>query len=191
MNAHANLIHAAALAGFEAIARSKGYEEHEPERVPVDITDPATGRSITATCNDYRKRDRWTFHPAFPRDSAGESCAPYETPPAPTSAKDTPPATLAKRLRGYFDLFAPLHQKAEDRRDRSNEHHRKTAETVAALIAAGALPPGPHNREPFKLPRLPGGAYSRENRAAPDSVTIHLQGLTTAQAVAIIRALTA
>ena len=48
MNAHANLIQAAALAGLEAAARSKGYEEHEPERVPVDITDPATGRSIAA-----------------------------------------------------------------------------------------------------------------------------------------------
>jgi hypothetical protein len=191
MNAHANLIQAAALAGLKAAVRSKGYEEHEPERIPVDITDPATGRGITATCNDYRKRDRWTFHPSFPRDAKGQDTTPRPAPPTPTSAKDTPPATLAKRLRGYFDQFAPLHQEAEDRRDRSNEHHRKTAETVAALIAAGALPPGPHDREPFKLPRIAGGAYSRENRAAPDSVTIHLQGLTTAQAVAIIRALTA
>lgn len=189
--AHANLIAAATLAGLSAVTRSKGYKEHPPERIPVDITDPATGRAIVAGCNDYRSPNRWRFSPTFPRDSTGQDTTPTTPAPVPTAAQDTPPATLAKRLRKYFDDFAPLHEEAETRRDQWNQHHAKTAESLAALIAAGALPPRPQcaEREPFRLPPLPGGAYARETRLSGDSVTMHLEGLTVSQACAILKAL--
>ena len=185
----ANLIQAATAAGLVATPRRKHYDDHDPEKVPVDIVDPATGRAIVAGCNDYRSPNRWRFSPTFPRDSAGQDCSPPGTPPTPTAAQDTPAATLARRLRRYFDDFAPLHQEAETRRDARNEYHAKTAASLAQLLAAGALPPGKHDREPFTLPRLPGGAYSRENRLGGDSVALYLEGLSVSQACAILRAL--
>lgn len=182
---------AAALAGMTTETPPPLYKDDPPrEPLPCYATDPTTGRRLHLRRVTYpaSQAGRLSMSPVWPTDATGRSHWPRTMPPAATVAPTTEPAALARRLRRYLEETQEAHEEAARYAAEHDDHATKTAETIAALVAAGWTPPTKHKESP-SLPRLPGDAYGYREQVTGDRVTLELRGLTTEQALAVTAAL--
>lgn len=179
---------AAALAGMttEPIPHHEDRETGEPYPLPCLVTDPTTGRRLRLDRITYphSQAGRLSMSAEWPRDKTGRSHEPRTRPAAATVAPTTEPAALGRRLRRYLEETQEAHEGATRYAAQADAYAQQTAETIAALVAAGWKPPTKHNTNP-SLPTLPGDAYAYSQQVNGDRVNLELRSLTPAQAIAI------
>lgn len=179
---------AAALAGLTTENLPPLFKDDTEARGPLPclVTDPTTGRRLHLRRITYPAghAGRLSMSAEWPRDATGRSHEPRTRPAAATVAPATEPAALARRLRRYLDETQEAHEEATRYAAQADAYAKQTAETVAALVAAGWKPPTKHSTHP-SLPILPGNAYAYNEQVNGDRVSLELRSLTPAQAIAI------
>lgn len=192
--ARAALDSAAASLGWTVTTPPKLYKDDpEPDPLPVYVTDPATGRALYIRRVTYpaSQAGRLSISPRWPESGTGRSYTPREMPPTATLAGDTAPAAIARRLARYMTETADAYAEAIAERDSYEAHARAQADTIAALVAGGWRKPSRHAPASPCVPELAGNAYGTAAHVSGDSVQFEVRGLTTGQALAVSRILSA
>jgi hypothetical protein len=161
--------------------------------MPATVTDPTTGRALHVRRATYpaSAAGRMAISPTYPADSVtGRTTFPRTVHPVATVAGDTPPATLARRLRRYMDESAESYAEAASAASAADLSARQRGETVAALVAAGWRAPYRPDKEPT-APDLPAGTYVFSERVEDDRVSLDIRRMTAAQAIAVLEILRA
>jgi hypothetical protein len=183
---------AAAALGWTTAGPRRAYQDDpEPGPMPATVTDPATGRAIHVRRITYpaAQAGRLAISPTYPADPVtGRTTHPRTPHPVATVSGDTPPATLARRLRRYVDESAESYAEAVAAQDSAARYEEQTAATMAALVAAGWRPGSKHDATP-RAPELPGRAYAIAESVTGDTVRLTLAGLSAEQAVAALAAI--
>jgi hypothetical protein len=184
---------AAASLGWTTTGPRRAYQDDpEPGPMPATVTDPTTGRALYVRRATYpaSAAGRLVISPEWPKDSTGRNHTPRTVHPVATVAGDTPPATLARRLRRYMDESAAAYAEAAAHAAQHSDHAARTAATAAALIAAGWYPGNRYNDNP-QPPNPTPTTYATADSVSGESIRLTIAGLSAAQAVAALAAIAA